>query len=45
MEDLIKRKPKWRRGAPDEKIDALVIFFPDLSDLLVMACEESEEGC
>ena len=35
MEDLIKTKPKWRRGAPDEKIEALVIFFPELPMLLV----------
>lgn len=34
MEDLINRKPKWRRGAPDEKIEALVIFFLELPMLL-----------
>lgn len=30
-------------GAPDEKIEALVIF--SLPMLLVTACRESEEGC
>ena len=32
-------------GAPDEKIEALVIFFPELLMLLVTACGESEERC
>lgn len=32
-------------GAPDEKIEALVIFFTELPMLLVTACWESEEGC
>lgn len=32
-------------GAPDEKIEALVIFFTELLMLLVTACWESEEGC
>lgn len=33
-------------GAPDEKIEALVIFFTELPTvLLVTACRESEEGC
>lgn len=32
-------------GAPDEKIEALVIFFTELPMLLVTACRESKEGC
>ena len=32
-------------GTPDEKIEALVIFFTELPMLLVTACRESEEGC